>query len=120
MTAQLDLHPDTGHPSLACVQEIHEALDRADPAHRPLPSGEYAALVGECQRAISRLEGLKLRLIADTDRAQVASLSAMSGTDAWTAKRTRTSPREAAKAVRLAGPWQTATRPPAPRSLGAI
>ncbi len=83
--------------------DLHELLDRStDAVQEPLPSGEYAALVAEVDRAVHRLEAVKLRLVAAADRADVGALSGMSGTGAWLAKQTRTAGAAAAGQVTLA------------------
>ena len=68
-----------------------------------LVSGDYATAVRAADRAISRLQALKLSLVAAADRAQVAAASGMTGTGAWLAKQTRTTGASAAGQVALAG-----------------
>ncbi|MEZ5095651.1 MAG: hypothetical protein R2731_05775 [Nocardioides sp.] len=51
----------------------------------PLASGEYAGLVAEVDRAVRRLEAVKLRLVGRRPR-PVGALSGMSGTGAWLAQ----------------------------------
>ena len=68
MTALLDLHPDPGHPG-AVVAGVHEALDGLGRVE--LEPGEYAAVVTDVDRAVRRLEALKLRLVAAAERADV-------------------------------------------------
>ncbi len=101
MTAVLDLSPDTTHPVVVGVERIHELLD-AMGSDVGLAAGDYARAVGECERAISRLEAVKLRLVAGADAAGVASLSGMTGTAAWVAKHTRIAGSVAAGQVALA------------------
>ena len=72
-----------------------------------LVSGDYATAVREADRAISRLQALKLSLVAAADRAQVAAGSGMSGTGAWLAKQTRATGASAAGQVALAGALET-------------
>ena len=109
MTAVPDLHPDTGHPAAAAVREIHALLDTLLDdllndldASAPLASGGYAALVADCDRAVTRLQALKLRLLAAAHRAEVALDAGMPGTSAWLARHTRTGGADAAREVRLA------------------
>ncbi|MEZ5193468.1 MAG: DUF222 domain-containing protein [Nocardioides sp.] len=59
-------------------------------------------MVAEVDRAVRRLEAVKLRLVAAADQAHVGALSGMSGTGAWLAKQTRTPGAAAAGQVALA------------------
>ena len=68
MTALLDLHPDPGHPG-AVVAGVRDALDGLGGVE--LDPGEYAAVVTDVDRAVRRLEALKLRLVAAAERADV-------------------------------------------------
>ncbi|HSK34196.1 MAG TPA: DUF222 domain-containing protein, partial [Propionicimonas sp.] len=101
MTALLDLHPDTGHPVLAGVAEMHQVLDRM---HAASPAGvtQHGFAVGEVERAIRRLESLKLNLVAAADKAGTAKDAGYCGTDAWVARHTTTSRATAAREVALA------------------
>ena len=100
MTALLDLHPDaTG--VLGMLAGVHSLLD--DAGDVSLVSGDYATAVREADRAISRLQAVKLSLVAAADRAQVAAASGMSGTGAWLSRQTRTTGAAAAGQVALAG-----------------
>lgn len=98
MAALLDLSPA---PLRAGVDEVHAAIDRLDVAGA-VPVEHYAGLIGELERAIRRLEGAKLALLASADRARVADLSGMSDTAAWLSRETRSGSAESARAVRLA------------------
>ena len=100
MTALLDLHPDaTG--VLGMLAGVHSLLD--DAGDVSLVSGDYARAVRAADRAISRLQALKLSLVAAADRAAVAKASGMSGTGAWLSQHTRTTGAAAAGQVALAG-----------------
>lgn len=101
MTSVLRLHPDSAHPAAIGLARVHAALDDLDPTV-PVTPGEYAALVADCERAVRRLEAVKLRLVAAADHAQVAALTGMSGTGAWLAKQTRSAGAAAAGQVALA------------------
>ena len=101
MTAALDLHPDAGHPAVVGLARIHAVLDDLDPSV-PVSSEEYAALVADCERAVRRLQAVKLRLVAAADQADVGVGSGMSGTGAWLAKQTRSTGATAAGQVALA------------------
>ena len=84
---------------------VHAALDSA--GDLGLVSGDYATAVREADRAISRLQALKLSLVAAADRAAVAAASGMSGTGAWLSQATRTTGVAAAGQVALAGALET-------------
>ena len=83
------------------VGEVHAAIDRLD-VTGAVPVEQYAGLIAELERAIRRLEGAKLALLASADRARVADLSGMSDTAAWLSRQTRSGSAESARAVRLA------------------
>ena len=51
---------------------------------------------------ISRLQAVRLSLLAEADRSQVAAGSGLSGTSAWLAAATRREGGQAARDVRLA------------------
>jgi len=102
VTALLDLHPDADADGVVGVlATVHAALDSA--GDLGLVSGDYATAVREADRAISRLQALKLSLVAAADRAAVAAASGMSGTGAWLSQATRTTGAAAAGQVALAG-----------------
>ena len=102
MTALLDLHPDTDADGVVAVlADVHAALDSA--GDLGMVSGDYARAVREADRAISRLQAIRLSLVAAADRAEVAAGSGMSGTGAWLSKQTRTTGAAAAGQVALAG-----------------
>ena len=100
MAALLDLHPDTDAVSSA-VADLHAVIDRLHTA--PLASSQPSADVAEVDRAIRRLESLKLKLVAAADSAGVAKDAGFTGADAWLAKTTTVSRADAARQVALAG-----------------
>ena len=103
MSALLDLHPDGTHPVLSGVAEVHELLDRMHAgAAQPLVTGEQARVVVEVDRAIRRLEALKLKLVAAADKTGAAKAAGFTDTGAWVAKQTTTSRAVAAREVALA------------------
>ena len=103
MAALLDLHPDSTHPVLSGVTEVHAVLDRMHAgAGQPLVAGEHAVVVAELDRATRRIEALKLRVVAAADQAQVAKDAGFTGADAWLAKTTTVSRGDAARQVALA------------------
>ncbi len=100
MSALLDLHPDTGDAVSSGVADLHGVIDRlhtAPPTRRPGPE------VAEVDRAIRRLEALKLKLVATADKSGVAKDAGFTGPDAWLAKTTTASRTDAARQVALAG-----------------
>ena len=102
MAALLDLHPDTTHPVSSGVAEMTAVLDRMHAAPTWPGRGEHAAVVAEVDRAIRRLEALKLKLVAAADKAGTAKDAGFTDTDAWVAKTTTVSRSDAAREVALA------------------
>jgi hypothetical protein len=98
MTAALDLHPEPGHP-VAVVAAVHEALDGLGPVD---DAGGVGGLVVECERAVRRLEALRLRLLSLADSSRVAATTGHASTGAWLASRTNGAPARCARDVRLA------------------
>ncbi|QBR93795.1 HNH endonuclease signature motif containing protein [Nocardioides euryhalodurans] len=81
------------------LQEVHAALDRVQPG---VPSEGYAVAVVECDRAVRRLEALKLRLVAAADHALVPQRSGARDAGSWLASQTRAGQAQAARHARLA------------------
>jgi hypothetical protein len=100
MTALLDLHPESTHPVLAGVAQVHEVLDRLQST--PPCTSQPGAAVPEVDRAIRRLESLKLKLVAAADTAGSAQDAGFADTTSWVAKRTAVSRSDAARQVALA------------------
>ena len=98
MTALLDLRPDLGHPAVV-VAGIHELLDSVDDVSA---GGDHAETVVACERAIRRLEALKLRLVARAETRRAAQESGHATTSAWLAARTKSGSARCAREVRLA------------------
>jgi hypothetical protein len=99
MTAALDLHPDPGHPA-AVAAMLHEALDGV--SLEGVASGELTAAVSEWERAIRRMESVRLRLVAAAERSTVAADAGCASTAAWLSQQTRSGTAAAARSVRLA------------------
>ena len=95
------LHPSPPLAAAEVVGQVHAVLDRAGPVEDV--SG-YAAssLVGDVDRAITRLQAMRLSLVAVVDKSDVASDAGMTGTAAWLASRSRRDSASAAREVRLA------------------
>ena len=95
------LHPS---PPLAVadgVSQVHAVLDRCASVD-DLSGYAASSLVGEVDRAITRLQAMKLSLVAVVDKSDVASDAGMTGTAAWLAARSRRDAASAAREVRLA------------------
>ncbi|QZY30648.1 HNH endonuclease signature motif containing protein [Nocardioides coralli] len=100
MSPVLELHaPPSGHPA-AVVAAVHEVLDRVEVAG--LPADQLAATVTEWERALHRMEAIKLRLVAAAERSTVAEDAGCASTGAWLSRQTRTGTAAAAREVRLA------------------
>ncbi|MCB0906313.1 MAG: hypothetical protein KDB63_04245, partial [Nocardioidaceae bacterium] len=101
MTAVLDLRPATGDPVVSGLVALHAVLDQL--AADEVVAADFATAVREVDRAVARLQAVRLALVAAADRAEVAAGSGMSGTGAWLSKQTRTTGAAAASQVALAG-----------------
>ncbi|HQR28143.1 MAG TPA: DUF222 domain-containing protein [Nocardioides sp.] len=101
MTALLDLHPDAAHPAYSGLAQIHEVLDGLGDV-AALRTGDYADLVRQTERAIRRLQAVKLRLLRGADNADVAAGSGLPGTGQWLARETHATGASAAGQVALA------------------
>ncbi len=104
MSALLDLAPDTGHPAVSDVAEVHGVLDRL---HQRSTAMTLPTEVAEVERAIRRLEAYKLRLVATADKTGTALDAGFTGTEAWVAKTTTVSRAHAAREVALAQELQS-------------
>ncbi len=100
MSTALQLAPPTGTlPVTEAVTRVHAVLDTVDAG----PVGSVTGRdVADVDRAIARLEALKLRLVAAADRQDAGSRSGMAGTAAWLAAQTRSWGGKAAADVSLA------------------
>jgi hypothetical protein len=95
------LHPSPPLALADSVRQVHSVLDRCA-GIEDLSGHAAAALIGELDRAVTRLQAVKLSLVAVVDKADVAGDSGMTGTAAWLAARSRSDGAAAAKDVRLA------------------
>jgi hypothetical protein len=90
----------------AGIRSVHEVLDRLDAEPLDAPGGVSpklaARLLGELDRAVGRLQGLRLSVVAAADRAQAGAPDGFSGTGAWLAATTHTDSGQAAREVTLA------------------
>jgi hypothetical protein len=89
MTSTTDQSTGT-HPIVAFGVRVHEVLDRlaSAPVWAMSVPEQRAALVA-LGRAEARLVDLRLRVLAQADRDDIAADSAASGTAAWVAQHTR-------------------------------
>ena len=97
-TATLHTAP-TG--TVEVLREIDQLLDRHTGGD-VLGAAAAGAALGAVDRVITRLQAVRLSLVAEADRSAVASQSGMTGTSAWLAARTRREGGQAARDVRLA------------------
>ncbi|HSO65950.1 MAG TPA: DUF222 domain-containing protein, partial [Ornithinibacter sp.] len=81
------------------VARVHAAIDELGPCQVDQVTGRDVA---EVDRAIARLEAVKLRMVAAADRRGAGEASGMSGTSAWLAAHTRSWGAKAAADVSLA------------------
>ncbi|MGB7819455.1 MAG: DUF222 domain-containing protein [Ornithinibacter sp.] len=93
--------PATGTvPVIEGVRRVHHVLDSVEPGpiHGPVTGPDIASV----DRAIARLESMKLSMVAAADRGGVATTAGMTGTPAWLAAHTRSWGGKAAADVSLA------------------
>ena len=99
-----------GAPSV--VEGIHELLDLV--RDEPVAAGEYAGLVRDCARAVTRLQALKLKLVAAAEKASVPEQSGAASASDWLASATNSEPAESFRQTKLASdlekPSLTGTR----------
>ncbi|MFZ2503635.1 MAG: DUF222 domain-containing protein [Nocardioides sp.] len=108
MTVVVDRSPVRGLDSTgALLAGVHALLDaHSDEAVTSSRSG-YALLVAETERAIRRLQAIKLRVLAAADSADVSADAGLADTGAWLAKQTRAGSAAAAGQVALANDLQS-------------
>jgi hypothetical protein len=98
------LAPIHSSPPLAAadgVRQVHAVLDRCASVD-DLSGYAASSLLADVDRAVTRLQALKLSLVSVVDKSDVASDAGMSGTAAWLAARSRRDGASAARDVRLA------------------
>jgi hypothetical protein len=96
--------PLTSSPPLAvvdAVRQVHAVLDRCAGVE-DLSGYAASSLVPQLERAVTRLQAVKLALVAVVDRSDVPADAGMTGTAAWLAARSRRDGAAAAREVRLA------------------
>ena len=87
-------------PVATGIAEVHAVLDQIEA--RPRPGSVTGRDLAEVERAIARMESVKLTMVAAADRAQVGTESGMTGTSAWLAAHTRSGGAKAAADTALA------------------
>ena len=88
------------------LRQMHTLLDRADTSD-VVGAPAAASALREVDRLIARVQAVRLALLAEADRCQVAAQSGASGTPAWLASATRTDGAAASRDVRLASALDT-------------
>jgi len=83
---------------------LHTVIDQvqAHGAPRGRTTGEYDALLTSLDRAVRRLESVKLVVVAAADAARVATDTGLTDTGSWVARRTHTDAAAASREVSLA------------------
>ena len=99
MTLTPDAPPPTGPPARAALAGVHAAIDDLAGS---VADADDGVLVADCERAIRRLQAVKLRLIAAADRNGVAAGAGLASTGAWVAQQVNDDQAESARSVRLA------------------
>lgn len=87
------------------VETLHEAIDQLQRPELALAPAD--GTIAEIDRAIRRLESVKLRVVAAAERASVARESGLASTESWLARRTQSNPAQAAADCRLATALET-------------
>jgi len=95
------LHPSPPVTAAEGVRQVHGALDRCGGVEE-LSGYAAAQLLPDVDRALARLQSLKLSLVAVVDKQDLAADSGMTGTAAWLAAHGRTDGAAAARDVKLA------------------
>ncbi|WP_344134447.1 DUF222 domain-containing protein, partial [Pedococcus bigeumensis] len=95
------IHPAPPLAAADAVGQVHAVLDRVGPVEE-LDGYAASSLVVDLDRAVTRMQALKLSLVAVVDRSDVASDAGMTGTAAWLAARSRRDSASAAREVSLA------------------
>ena len=95
-----------------CCARSAGLLDRVRHRGRGRAARPRAAALGEVDRVITRLQAVRLALVAEADRSEVAAESGLTGTGAWLAAQHRRDGGQAARDVRLATALDNDSPPP--------
>ena len=118
--AVLDLHPDATHPVTLALDVVHSALDGLPGELPAMASGDYGAAVVEAERAIRRLDAVKLRLVAAADAVDVSREAGLPDTTAWLARNTHATGSSASRQVTLAQDLETLPATRSAMDTGAV
>ncbi len=91
---------DRGLGAPSVLEGIHELLDLTN--DDPVAAGEYAGLVRDCERAVSRIQSLKLKLVAAAEKARVPERAGAASASDWLAATTNSEPAESHRQTKLA------------------
>ncbi len=100
MTALLAT-PDLAGPRPGCAAALNSFLDDFVLDLAGLDAAGFAVEVSGFERALRRVQALKLQVLAHARTTGVAKATGMSGTEAWLARATKTDRRDASGQVRL-------------------
>jgi len=95
------IHPAPPVAAAEGVRQVHAVLDRVGPVEE-LSGYAASSVIADLDKAVTRMQALKLSLVAVVDKSDVASDAGMTGTAAWLAARSRRDGASAAREVRLA------------------
>ncbi len=112
MTLSL-LEPPAAPPAAAALGELHRVIDGLAPR---LAGADPDATLVELDRAVRRLEAVRLSVVAAADGARVADRTGLADTSSWLARRTHTGAARAASDVRLATALNASETPSRPAS----
>src|SRR6476620_3062454 len=113
------IHPAPPLTAAEGVRQVQTVLDRCGPVDG-LSGYAASSLVADVDRAVTRLQAVKLALLAVVAKSDVASDAGMTGTAAWLAARSR---RDGACAApsgpRSSSPWWRSANASTPRRCAA-
>ncbi|WP_235545671.1 DUF222 domain-containing protein, partial [Phycicoccus sp. Soil802] len=95
------IHPAPPVAAAEGVRQVHAVLDRVEPVEE-LSGYAASSVIADLDKAVTRMQALKLSLVAVVDKSDVAADAGMTGTAAWLAARSRRDGASAAREVRLA------------------
>lgn len=99
--AQVATLPSAPVPTVDALRAIHRLLDRLDP--RGTAGGKAAhEVVRQVDRAIARLQAVRLAAVAEAERSGAPAQAGATGTSAWLASVSRSGGAAAARDVKLA------------------
>ena len=114
MTATLLETPPAPAPAVCVLGELHRFIDVLGSR---LAGGDPDHVLVELDRAVRRLEAVRLSVVAAADAARVAARTGLADTSSWVAQRTHTGVVRAASDVKLAAALHDPQAPSRPTSL---